>query len=359
MNICCFFVVLPSSDLVQLVLNGTDSDFMGVFMKNYLFLSIVVVVAAFFYSGVLCQKRSGGITSSKKTGASLSRLYKKRYAKPVKSLLTSTSVPSKLSGKWAKSSVSRPFISRFIKAYNINVDEIEKPIRSYRTFNDFFIRKLKPGARPIAKDPTAIVSPADGNLLVVPNLHPDTPLSIKATTFSVEKMVQDSNLAQMFEGGVAVIVRIAPDDYHRVHFPIDGIPGVPRVITGRYETVNPIAHEVGIQPLTTNVRHVIEFNSDKASKMAIVLVGALLVGAIVETYQPGVRQRKSNEMGYYEYGGSTIVLLFQKDTVVIDSRFIEASKIGEETSVKMGQVIGHVITYQQEQHAPRRRRRFG
>ena len=155
-------------------------------------------------------------------------------------------------------------------------------------------------------------------------------------------MLNNDKLTEQFEGGTAIVIRLAPWDYHRFHFPLDGIPSAPRVVAGRFDSVSPTVYRAGIQPLEIIERHIVEFRTDKASTVAIVLVGALFVGVIVETYSPGTKQLQGDEMGYFEYGGSTMVMLFQKGTITVASELIAASAEGKETPVKMGEVIGHV-----------------
>jgi len=274
---------------------------------------------------------------------SVERLYNKWYSDPLRKALTKKSRASRLSGRWAKSRVSKAAIRPFIKKYSINTEEMARPVKSFRTFNDFFIRKLKPGARPIATDPNTIISPADGSALVMQNIDSNTLFPTKTVDLSAAKVLGDKNLAKTFEGGTAFIIRLAPWDYHRVHFPLTGVPGMPYTITGRYESVSPEVYKAGIQPLEINERHIIKFQSDKASTVAMVLVGALFVGAIVETYAPNKKYERGEELGYFEYGGSTMVMFFQKDTIHVLPEIVADSKEGKETPVKMGQVIGHVM----------------
>ncbi len=280
---------------------------------------------------------------------SVERLYSKWYSDPLHHTLTKKSRASRLAGKWAKSKVSKPKIKSFIKKYDLNVDEMAAPVESFRTFNDFFIRKLKPGVRPLPTDPTAIISPADGSILVMQNINESTLYPTKTVVFSAAKMLGDKNFAGLFNGGTAIVIRLAPWDYHRFHFPLSGILGAPRVIKGKYESVSPAAFRAGIQPLEVNERHIIRFRPDKASTMAVVLVGALFIGSIVETYTPGKEYKQGEEMGYFEYGGSTMVLLFQKDTILVAPEIVADSKEGLETPVKMGNVIGHVISKGQKE----------
>ncbi len=274
---------------------------------------------------------------------SVERLYKKWYSGPLQASLIKTGGPSRMAGRWAHSKKSRRYIPRFIEKYSINTDEIAQPVESFNSFNDFFIRKLKPEARSLSADPRAILSPADGSALVMQNITQNTLYPTKKVSLSTEKMLQNKALAQKFDGGTAFVIRLAPWDYHRFHFPLSGLPGKARVVAGRYESVSPAVYQAGIQPLEVNERHIIIYQPDKTSTVAIILVGALFVGSIVETYTPGLPYKAGDEMGYYEFGGSTIVLLFQKDTITVMPEIVADSAQGKETPVKMGQTIGHVI----------------
>lgn len=274
---------------------------------------------------------------------SVERLYKKWYSGPLHRMLTGRRRASKLAGKWANSKRSKSYIRKFVRKYDVDTDELARPLDEYETFNEFFIRTLKPGARPLPTDPTALISPADGNILVMQNINGNRLFPTKNVMLSIRKMLGDEALAQLFEGGTAIIVRLAPWDYHRYHFPLSGIAGLPRIIAGRFESVSPAVYLAGVQPLEVNERQVIRFQPDKSPMMAMVLVGALFVGAIVETYIPGVHYQQGDEMGYFEYGGSTMVMLFQKDTIRVAPEILAASAEGKETPVKMGQIIGHVI----------------
>lgn len=268
-------------------------------------------------------------------------LYDKWYSAPIHGIYTKTKWASVMHARrWAKHTRSRKDILPFIEKYDINVDEIAEPLASFQTFNDFFIRKLKPGARPLAPEKNAVISPADGAVLVMQDIGEYTVFPTKTVNLSIGKMLQNNALAKKFEGGTAYVVRLAEWDYHRFHFPLSGIPGASYKIKGRYESVSPLVYEAGIQPLEVNERCVVPFESDTASTMAIVLVGALYVGSIVETYTPGKWVPQGAEMGYFEFGGSTMVLLFKKGTVQVDPRIIKNSAQGKETPVKMGQLIG-------------------
>ena len=169
-----------------------------------------------------------------------------------------------------------------------------------------------------------------------------TNFPIKDVSFTIKRMLQSEELAKLFEGGTAFVVRLAPWDYHRVHFPLAGTPSAPKKFRGRYESVHPFVYLSGVQPLEVNERHLITYASESASTVAFVIVGALFVGTIKETYLPCQKQKLGQEMGYFEFGGSTIVMLFQKDTITVVPEIIANSKAKKETVVRVGQVIAHI-----------------
>ena len=314
--------------------------------KTMLYASLFMVISTALIMGISEEKEKEK-ELEKRTAAHRKKvglLYDKWYSAPLHGVYTKTKWASVINARrWAKHKKSKKDILPFIKKYSINTSEIAASLGSFKTFNDFFIRKLKPGARPLSQEPNAVISPADGAVFMMQNIGEKTLFPTKKVNLSIRKMLGDAKLAKKFEGGTAYVVRLAEWDYHRLHFPLSGIPSTPRSIKGRYESVSPLVYEAGIQPLEVNERRVIEFRSDKASSVAIVLVGALYIGSIVETYTPKKRIPLGAEIGYFEFGGSTMVLLFQKNTIKPLDRIVRNSAQGKETPVKMGQVLGYVI----------------
>ena len=139
-----------------------------------------------------------------------------------------------------------------------------------------------------------------------------------------------------------MIFRLAPPDYHRFHFPFACIPGNPRIITGKLESVNPVVYASGIQPLVENERHVIELKSNVAGDVVMIPVGACFVGKIIETFKAGLPYNKGDEVGYFAFGGSTVVLLFKKNTITLRDDLVRYSALGYETAVKMGEGVAFV-----------------
>ena len=240
-------------------------------------------------------------------------------------------------GWYQSTSVSKKSIGRFITQYHLDVTEFEKPVEQFRSFNDFFTRTLKKEARPIDSDRHALISPVDGKLAVIPDLSSATSFLIKGTHFNLKHFLKDDSQADSFDGGTLFIFRLAPYDYHRFHFPLMARPAAPRPIDGTLESVNPMVYRAGVQPLVENKRTVLELSDN----CVMVAVGAMFVGTIMTTYQPGKLYTKGDEAGYFDCGGSTVVILCKKGKVVPHNLFITRSAEGHETAVRMGMKVAH------------------
>lgn len=241
-------------------------------------------------------------------------------------------------------------IPSFISTYDISLDELLEPDPTkYKTFNTFFARILKAGARPIDSqtDPNIVTSCSDSRLMV----YKDVPMSrhfwIKGKRFTAPGSLGHARFSKRafeFHGGSIAIHRLAPADYHRFHSPVDGvIVSAPKVIKGEYYTVNPQAVNQNLDVFTANARSVVyikEANTGK--KIAIVAVGALLVGSIVWTGggEMGKEVKKGQELGHFAYGGSTVIVLFPKGFVEFDADLVKNSQEPIETLVRMGEHIG-------------------
>ncbi len=245
-------------------------------------------------------------------------------------------------GFWADSKVSSFFIKPFIKRYKIDMSECEVPEGGYKTFNEFFYRKLKPGTRQIDLNPNNVISPADCKLLVIERLSSESSFFVKTCKFDLENFLQDKELANAFAEGTLFLFRLAPENYHRFHCPFDCVPGQPKIINGKFESVNPIVYKSGVQPLTENERHLIVLNSDIFGKVLFVPVGAMIVGKIKYSFKPGEFYKKGDELGFFAFGGSSIVMIFKKGAVVPNQAFIQKSLQNQETEIKMGQGVGKI-----------------
>ncbi len=242
--------------------------------------------------------------------------------------------------RWSKSQ-----IDPFIKKYNINMDDFEVPEGGFKSFNDFFIRKLKRGARKIDNNIRSIISPADSKLIVVPEITRDTRFFVKSCKFSLEAFLKDRDLANKYDGGTLLLFRLAIYDYHRYHFPFDCVPSKPCKINGMLESVNPIVYKSGLNPLLENKRElvILDNNLDLGTESLMVIVGAQSVGRITHSYKPGINVLKGDEMGYFSFGGSSLVLLFKKGKIKVNKVFTERSEKSIETVVKMGESVGEIV----------------
>jgi len=246
---------------------------------------------------------------------------------------------NKLVGKFADMRMSKFLIKPFIEKYNIAIDEARYTnISDYTSLNDFFTRKLQPNTRPIDKDGESIISPVDGLLYAIESIGSHTELFVKGKKFNIARFFQNKKQATQFYGGTLIVIYLAPSDYHRFHFPCDCIPAEPKLINGMYESVQSIAYEAGIQPLTENERQVSILKTTDCGSIALVSVGALCVGRITQTYKSGQSYAKGDEAGYFSFGGSTIVLFFEKDKINLKPSFKNHS-YNEGIPIKMGQKI--------------------
>jgi len=243
-------------------------------------------------------------------------------------------------GKHDDSTDSAKDIPNFIKTYNLTTTELAQPdVSQYNTFNEFFYRKLKDGARPIDSpgNSSVITSPADCRLTVFNSVHDAKEFWVKGKNFNLKNLLGNAPGADQFEGGSLGIFRLAPQDYHRFHAPIDGTVESITAIPGEYYTVNPMAVRENLDVLTDNKR-VVTMVSTPVGKMAFVSVGALMVASINFTgaNSVGAQLKKGDEMGYFAYGGSTLILVFQKGKIKWDQDLLDTSEKSLETLVRVG-----------------------
>ncbi len=244
---------------------------------------------------------------------------------------------SKLYGRQAKSPKSRKKIAGFVQRLGINLEEAIRPLADYQSLDDFFTRKLKPEARPIDPNPKHLITPADGRVLVYPKLE-EHKLSVKGSEVEVSELLQDQHLTTQFQNGSALVVRLAPADYHRFHFPDAGEAKPARDLGWGLYSVHSIALSAGTKSFL-NHRHISILKSQNFGSICIIEVGALFVGCIEQSYLPGNVER-GQEKGLFHFGGSTVILLFEPERILFDQDLIEASSQGIESYVRLGTRIG-------------------
>lgn len=247
---------------------------------------------------------------------------------------------SKLCGLYQKSRLSRSCILPFIKKYDVNQNEFKDPVSSFKSFNDFFIRTLKAQARPIDSSPFTATCPADGRYLCFQNLKTIETFWIKGKQFNLNTFIQNPRLAAQFTGGSMVIARLCPSDYHRFHFPVSGTPSQAQLINGPLFSVNPLALKKNFLILQENKRMVTLIESPQFGSVAFIEIGATNVGSIVQTYKSKTAHSKGDEKGYFSFGGSCVVLLFEKGKIALDHDLCQNTLQGFETKALMGQSLG-------------------
>jgi phosphatidylserine decarboxylase len=234
---------------------------------------------------------------------------------------------------------SRERVAPFIKKFGLNPADFADSPDSYKTFNEFFFRKLKPSARPIASDPNAAVFPADARHLGFENISKIEGIFVKGAVFDLGELLQDDALAKRFREGSLLMSRLCPVDYHRYHFPVGGNAGAPRLINGPLYSVNPIALRRNIRIFSENKRAVTEIDSPEFGKVLMLEVGATCVGSFEYTYQPG-RIEKGQEKGYFKFGGSSTITIFEPNRIQLSGDLLEKSKQGMELYARMGDLLG-------------------
>lgn len=236
-------------------------------------------------------------------------------------------------------------ISAFIAFHHLNVNEMLDPIESFKTFNEFFYRKLKPDARPVdaPNDERIVVSAADSRSSFFPTVSKATEIWIKGREFSIKRLFGDAypQLVDLFVKGSLTIFRLAPQDYHRFHVPVSGVIGKPILIKGEYYTVNPMAIRSSLDVYGENVRTLVPIYTEQFGTVMMVCVGAMMVGSTVITAKEGDHVKRGDELGYFKFGGSTIVTLFEPGMVQFDADLVENSSHAVETLVRVGMSIGH------------------
>jgi phosphatidylserine decarboxylase len=251
---------------------------------------------------------------------------------------------SKLYGSLQSSRWSRRKVIPFVEKFRVEASEFLYPPEFFTSFNDFFIRKLKRESRPFAGGKDVAIMPADGRYLVYPNIEKADGFVVKGKKFSLEELLQDKKLAQTYAKGSMVIARLCPTDYHRFHFPCSCLPSSPKRIEGHLHSVNPLALRKKIEILSQNKREITELQTSNFGKVLFIEVGATFVGSIHHTFSPNEPYAKGDEKGYFSFGGSSLILLFEPGRIQFDQDLIEASADKVEVKALMGQSLGLSLT---------------
>lgn len=245
-------------------------------------------------------------------------------------------------GRMMSSPKSVQRIQPFIDSLKINMSESKKKPEEFKSFNEFFYRELKPEARPIAE---GLVSPGDGRVLAFDKISDVNSFYIKGKQFTIRQFLKDEALVAKHQNSSMIIVRLAPNDYHRYHFPFKGIASEPKKISGSYYSVSPIALQSKFTKVfCKNKKEICTLSTEKHGEILVIPVGATMVGSLNSTFIPNSLVEKGQEMGYFAFGGSTVVLLFDSKHFKINADLLQNTKNNLETFLHMGEQIASTIS---------------
>jgi len=241
---------------------------------------------------------------------------------------------------------SREQIKGFVDFYNINMDDFEPSDTSkYKNFEDFFARKHRPAARPIAEQGNLrrAVVVADSRVVVFESVAESKKLWIKGSDFSITNLVMDTHLGARFDNGAVASFRLSPQDYHRYHSPVAGKIKEYRSIPGDYYQVDAIALRSGVDILTRNARNYVVIETSDFGSVLFVAIGATDVGSVQihdKFQQPGNEVAKGEELGIFQFGASSIIVAFESGRIRFDTDLVELSKQCIQTAVEVGMSLG-------------------
>lgn len=236
--------------------------------------------------------------------------------------------------------ISAQRVLPFIADYNLDVEEFARSPFEFKTFNEFFYRALKKNARPVVPGDDVAVFAADGRHLVFPAVNSSAGFYVKGARFTLAKLFADEALAAEFAGGAMVISRLCPVDYHRFHFPVAGVPGEPRLIDGLLYSVSPIALRHNVEYLVKNKRALTLIDDTRFGRVAMFEVGATCVGTIKNVFVEGRPVAKGAEKGFFTFGGSCVITVFQRGRIRFEDDVVEQSGRQIETYARMGDRLG-------------------
>jgi len=264
----------------------------------------------------------------------LQMLYTHRLGRLLIQPMTYPAV-SRGAGWLCNSRLSKLYIARFVKRNHIDMENYES--QTYHSFNDFFTRKIKNNARPVQGANVSLISPADGKVSVYP-ITQNSRFRIKHTEYTVESLLHNNKLAESYQNGYLILIRLTVQDYHRYCYCANGYKGNNNQIRGVFHTIHPIAN-VYFPVYKENTRSYTLIQSQHFGNIVQMEVGALCVGRIVNHHE-SKQVYRGEEKGYFEFGGSTVVLLIESNRVQINASLLTDTAKGYETCIRMGEVLG-------------------
>jgi len=266
------------------------------------------------------------------------------YGNPLGALALAALIKRPLFSRWYGRQMSKPKsanrIAPFIARYGLDPAEFADPPESFASFNEFFYRKLKPAARPLDSDEASAVFPADGRHLGFARASDISSVFVKGQRFDLPALLGDAALAARYADGTLVLSRLCPLDYHRFHFPVAGTPGPTRTIDGPLFSVSPLALRQHLAYLWTNKRTLTHLDSRRFGTVLLLEIGATCVGSITQTFQPGAPVAKGSEKGYFAFGGSSTISLFEPGAIRLEDDLRGHSANQTELYARVGSRLG-------------------
>jgi len=260
----------------------------------------------------------------------------------LQTLLSSFYFPSKTVGLFESSPFSIPLINPFIKKFQIPMDEfIDK---KYISFNDFFIRRFKSGVRPFENSSEIFSAPCEARYLFKNNVSLGREIVVKSHKLFLKDLLNNHPESSRFDSSDILIARLCPTDYHRFHFSLDGYPSETEKISGKLLSVNPKGISKNPNTLVLNERNLTFFSpTDSDKKIAIIEIGAMMVGKIIQSFNPNIPVHRGEEKGYFLFGASACAIVFEKGFIDFDQDLLENSEKGIETWIPLGTGIGTIM----------------
>ena len=234
---------------------------------------------------------------------------------------------------------SRKRVGAFVESYGTEMAEFEKGVEEFDSFNDFFYRELAEGARPLAGGDGAVVFPADGRHLALPDVAAGDGFFVKGQRFDLVGLLGGEDAGKRYRDGTLVLSRLCPVDYHRFHFPVSGEAGRARLVNGWLYSVSPVALRRQLRYLWENKRMVTEIDTPNCGRVTVVEIGATCVGTVVQTAALPGKVEMGEEKGYFAFGGSAVMTLFERGAVELADDLKEWSGKGVEVYAKMGELM--------------------
>ncbi|MBR2131863.1 MAG: phosphatidylserine decarboxylase [Oscillospiraceae bacterium] len=283
------------------------------------------------------QKTRNGVLRDAPDGQDrlLSVLYGSTFGRILLKPLTTPWI-SRLAGHLLSTRASCVLIHPFIRSNHIDMEQFEQT--DYASYNEFFARKIRPELRPVDTCLHHLISPCDSKLTVL-SVTNDGRFRLKQTEYTAASLLKNEQLARQYEGGYLLIFRLTVDDYHRYCYLCDGETEPPVSIPGVLHTVNPIANDY-FPIYKENCREYTILHTEEFGDVLTMEVGALLVGKIINHHRKKTVVHRGEEKGYFQFGGSTVVVMLPAGAAEIDADILANSADGIETIVKYGEKIG-------------------